>query len=311
MEVTLHAEVKSDLQGLPANHHGAFTMLCFIIRHLIIRNQEAWDALEDYVKTFDICNLPSKNVSTACLKLKAVINVLGDKTPSNAVHTILEGFAHASTDTFTDVCKSKLAMRSDNIYASLLAKVPLHSQVSSTLDDLEQKYQQLITAKKWEGVGHVRMDNHNNSAFNATANPDDEAQSYATYVNYKATLLKFNKWAKLQTCHHCGNKGHVCPNFQKYLAEKANRTLPPPGKKHLTRPAPAFNKYCREKLQKDPKLKALLSAFSAFTTKYLANSQPVASETTANGDDHDNLASGAEDEDDVNAFWDMVGALKE
>jgi hypothetical protein len=194
-------------------------------------------------------------------------------------------------------------MRSDSIYASLLAKVSLRSQVSSMLDNLEQKYQQLITAKKWEGVGHVGMDNHNKSVFNATANPDNEAQSYATYVNIKATLLKFNKRAKLQTCHHCGNKGHVCPNCRKYLAEKANGTLPPLGEKHLTRPAPAFNKYHREKLQKDPKLQALLSAFSAYTTKYLADSQPVVSETTADGDDHDNLESGAETKMTSTLFW--------
>jgi hypothetical protein len=102
------------------------------------------------------------------------------------------------------------------------------------------------------------MDNHNMFSFNATANPEDEAQSYAACVNNKATLLKFDKWAKFQTCHHCGNKGHVCPNCRKYLAEKANGTLPPPGKKRLTRPATAFNKYHHEKLQKDPKLKALL-----------------------------------------------------
>jgi hypothetical protein len=37
------------------------------------------------------------------------------------------------------------------------------------LDNLKQKYQQLITTKKWEGVGHVGMNNHNKSAFNATA----------------------------------------------------------------------------------------------------------------------------------------------
>ncbi len=141
MEVTLCAEVESDLQGLPVNHRGAITVFRFIIKRLIICNQEAWDALEDYVKTFDIRKFPGKNDPTACLKLKAVINVLGNKTPSNAVCTILKGFAYASTDTFTDVCKSKIAMRSDSIYASLLAKVPLRSQVSSTLDDLEQKYQ--------------------------------------------------------------------------------------------------------------------------------------------------------------------------
>jgi hypothetical protein len=37
----------------------------------------------------------------------------------------------------------------------------------------------------------------------------------------------------------------------------------------------------------------------------------VASETAAGGDDHDNLANGAEEEDDINAFLGMVGALKE
>jgi hypothetical protein len=147
MEVTLCAEVESDLQGLPVNHRGAITMLCFIIKCLIICNQEARDALKDYVKTFNICNFPGKNVPTACLKLKAIINVLGSKTPSNAICTILKGFSHASTDTFTDVCKSKIAMQSDSIYASLLAKVPLQSQVSLTLDDLKQKYQQLINMK--------------------------------------------------------------------------------------------------------------------------------------------------------------------
>jgi hypothetical protein len=147
MEVTLRAEVESDLQGLPVNHSGAVTMLCFIINCLIICNQEVWDALEDYVRIFDICNFPGKNVPTACLKLKAIINVLGDKTPSNAVCTILGGFTHASTDTSMDVCKSKIAMHSNSIYTSLLAKVPLHSQVSLTLDNLEQKYQQLIPAK--------------------------------------------------------------------------------------------------------------------------------------------------------------------
>ena len=85
MEVALRAEVESDLRGVPVNQRGAVTMLCFIIKRLIIRNQEAWDALEDYVKTFDICNFPGKNVPTACLKLKAIINVLGNRTPSKAI----------------------------------------------------------------------------------------------------------------------------------------------------------------------------------------------------------------------------------
>jgi hypothetical protein len=118
------------------------------------------------------------------------------------------------------------------------------------LDDLEQKYQQLITAKKWEGVGHVGMDKYSKTAFNATDDQEDEAQSYATYIKNKAHkgFFLFDYWAKLQTCHHCGNKGHVCPQCQKYLAAKANGTLSPSSEKRPYMPASAPPKDCRNKL---------------------------------------------------------------
>ncbi len=61
-------------------------MLRFIIKRMLVRNQEAWDALEEYIKMFDIRNFPSKHVPTACLKLKAVVTVLGNKLPSNTAH---------------------------------------------------------------------------------------------------------------------------------------------------------------------------------------------------------------------------------
>ena len=159
MEPTLQSEVKSDLKCLPPNQQGAVTMLCFIIKKMVIHNQEAWDSLEDYIKVFDIRNYLGKNVPTTCLKLKAFVNVLGDKLPSNSVRTILEGFAKASTSTssFNQVCLTKIAMRSGCIYASLQDKLPLQNQVLAMLDDLEQKYQQLITFTKWEGVGHIGM----------------------------------------------------------------------------------------------------------------------------------------------------------
>jgi hypothetical protein len=130
-------------------------------------------------------NFPRENVPTACLKLKTVLSVLGNKTPSNAVRTILEGFAHASTDTFRDVCKSKIAMRGDSIYATLCAAITLQAQLSTMLDDLEQKYQQLITAKKWEGVGHTGMEKSGKSAFSASPDHKDEAESYAAYIKNK------------------------------------------------------------------------------------------------------------------------------
>jgi hypothetical protein len=70
-------------------------------------------------------------------------------------------------------------------------------------------------------------------------------QSYAAYITSKSRL-SFEEWAKTQICHHCGKKGHVRPLCRQYLAEKANRTLPPLGAKRFGKPAVngklAFNK---------------------------------------------------------------------
>ncbi len=41
MESTLCVEVESDLKCLPVNQRGVITMLCFIIKCMVIRNQEA------------------------------------------------------------------------------------------------------------------------------------------------------------------------------------------------------------------------------------------------------------------------------
>jgi hypothetical protein len=53
---------------------------------MVVRNQEAQDALESYIKTFDITKFPGKNVPIACLRLKTVACALGEKDlPTNAV----------------------------------------------------------------------------------------------------------------------------------------------------------------------------------------------------------------------------------
>jgi hypothetical protein len=88
-------------------------MLRFIIKRMGKRNQEALDSLGDYIKVFAIRNYPGKNVPTACLKLKAIVNVLEDKLPSNSVRTILKGFAKASTSSFNQVCLTKIAMSNE------------------------------------------------------------------------------------------------------------------------------------------------------------------------------------------------------
>jgi hypothetical protein len=67
---------------------------------MVVRNQEAQDALKNFIKTFDITKFPGKNVLVACLRLKAVARALGERNLStNAVQRVLEDFAkhHPST----------------------------------------------------------------------------------------------------------------------------------------------------------------------------------------------------------------------
>jgi hypothetical protein len=70
----------------------------------------------------------------------------------------------------------------------------------------------------------------------------------------------------------------------------------------------AFNKEkCQDKFNKDPKLKALISAFAAFTTDYIAYSQEVSEAL-----DNNNIEEGNEsNEKGFQAFSDMVGSLNE
>ena len=32
------------------------------------------------------------------------------------------------------------------------------------------------------------------------------------------TVLSFDDWVKIASCHHCGEKGHICPNYPKFKA---------------------------------------------------------------------------------------------
>jgi hypothetical protein len=102
------------------------------------------------------------------------------------------------------------------------------------------------------------------------------------------------------------------PQCHQYLAAKANGTLPAPNKKKspMCR-KPASHLICRDKLMGDPKLKALISAFSAFTTDYLAEKPDATMPDTAVTKNNGNDAEMGVDHDDVKAFLGMLGALKE
>ncbi len=107
METTLCTEIKSDIISIPIQQCGSITTLRCIIKRMVIKNQEAKDALENYIRGFDITKFPGENVPTACLCLKAVARALGDDDlPSNTIRKVLEGFGKLSTKLFNNFCSS-------------------------------------------------------------------------------------------------------------------------------------------------------------------------------------------------------------
>jgi hypothetical protein len=121
LETMLCAEVESDLCSLPISQWGSLTTLFYIIKQLVVKNQEARDALEEYLKTFDIRRFPGEDVLLACLCLKAVATSLGsDNLSTNIIHKLLEGFATLATVSFNEVCMSQLALRHGSISQKLL-----------------------------------------------------------------------------------------------------------------------------------------------------------------------------------------------
>ena len=131
---------------------------------MVIKNQESLDALENYIKTFDITKFPGENVPIACLCLKAVAKALGtNDLPKNVICKILEGFSKSSTRSFNEFCASQIALRRGSPAQDIIRNKPLYSQLVSVLTDLENSYLELIGANLWVGVGHPGMDQHGSS----------------------------------------------------------------------------------------------------------------------------------------------------
>jgi hypothetical protein len=154
LDKTLLGEVESDLCSLPISQRGSLTTFCCIIKQLVIKNQEARDALEEHLKTFDIRKFPGENVPLACLcLLKAVVTSLGSNNLStNVIHKLLEGFAKSATSSFNKVCTSQLALCCGSISQKLFKDTSLHIQLVNILNNLESLYLDLVGGKLWVGV---------------------------------------------------------------------------------------------------------------------------------------------------------------
>jgi hypothetical protein len=153
MEKTLCSEVESDLNSIPKHQRGSITTLQCIIKQMVVRNQEARDALETYFKTFDITKFPGENVTTACLCLKAVARALGENDLlTNLLRKVLEGFAKSSTKLFNEFCASQIALRCGSFYQTLIKNSSLQNQLNDVLNDLETSYLNLVGGKLWAGI---------------------------------------------------------------------------------------------------------------------------------------------------------------
>jgi hypothetical protein len=159
MEPTLRTEVESNIVSMPRQQRGSITTLRCIIKRMVMINQEAKDALENYIKDFDVTKFPGENVPTACLCLMAVARSLGDgDLPSNTICKVLEGFSKSSTKSFNEFCTSQIALRRGSLAQDIIRNTLLYCQLVSVLTDLENSYLELIGGNLWAGVGHPGLD---------------------------------------------------------------------------------------------------------------------------------------------------------
>jgi hypothetical protein len=254
-------EIESDISGFPKTKQGSITTLCLIMKRMVVKNQEARDALETCIKDFDITKFPGENVPIACLCLKAVATALGNEDlPQNIIRKVLEGFAKLSTKSFNNVCSSQVAMRRISFYKDVLKRSSLHTQLIEVLDNLENTYLELVGGKKWEGVGHPGLTKHN-SVFKGERSP-----------KMLRTGMPWDEWVKKYAkCNHCGEIGHTQPKCEKYLAQIESGKIKRPKKgpsRDLLRKGGARQK--KNYLQ-DPKARAFFSAFHALFSEETDN----------------------------------------
>ena len=305
MDTTLRAEVESDISTTPSSRFGAITTLRFLIKRMVIKNQESLDALENYIKSFDITKFPGENVPIACLRLKAVAKALGtNDLPKNIIRKILEGFSKSSTKTFNEFCASQIALRRGSLAQDIIRNTPLYSQLVSVLTDRENSYLELIGANLWAGVGHPGMDQHGSSFSvskeNKTRPPRDG--------------MPWEEWVrKYAVCTHCGTKGHIRPACPLYLEAIASGEIKKPEyKKGGDRRAPKKpgTPTPRRHFMKDPKAKAFLSAFKTFMCAS-DDSDEDSNATNDNRTANDDNAHEDNGDEDLQGFLSMIGSLKD
>jgi hypothetical protein len=205
-------------------------------------------------------------------------------------------------------CSSQIALPCGSIYANIMKKSSLQSQLSILLGDIKATYLDLVGGNKWEGI------TASPPAFSFIASPtnDDIDERDARALAAKANM-PWDEWVrKFAECHYCGKKGHICPDCPDYLKKIESGKIKKPFRPHRNQPRPNF---CRvppprrpQKSNTNPKMKAFLSAFnSLFDDNDETPMLDGSNEGSTTVDDIDD----AEVDEDVYNFLAKVGCLKE
>jgi hypothetical protein len=196
------------------------------------------------------------------------------------------------------------------MYQTLLKNSTLHNQLIEALHDLDNKYQELIGSKKLAGVGHTGL--LQGSLFKvSTEDPEQEIQDTHAYAPIKK--IPFEEWCKKYAIgHHCGKKGHICPNCKKFRADVATGKIKLNHQPHDNCQRGVGEDYGRKpplckNFNKDLKAKALVSAFAAF----FAGNTGYDNDKDVESPPDEKKENNHKPTEDQLAFLSMVGSLNE
>ena len=288
MDLSMSSELKTlthdDLDELDEGATGCVTMFKIITGHMVLRNQETIDALHEWIRIFDIRQFDGENVTSACGRCRAVIRALGDNLPANVVKNLLNGFAHATTVEFSQLCTQLATINQSNLISIGNGLTP-KKKVFLILKDLERSFVEIQSLHQWVGVGH------DGSAFRAT-----RVNNHLSAMAARQQL-PYEDWIKQVICHNCGERGHLskdCPHAKKARGPARNNRGPPP-------PKEGRSQRTKERARKFKKL-------------YKAALEQYVNEDSSESDANDDAASprahfGAEDDNDESVSSDSDSDL--
>ena len=148
MDDELRSLVQDDTDEQAIADRGVVTFFMTITQRLVVQNNEATTALQDYLRGFNICHYDNQDVTVASARIKAVAQALGSDLPSNTISLVLKGFAKASNEDFRIVCQTLHAMLDNYLLTQGLQQISTYKQLVRVCEDMERKYIGLCTTRE-------------------------------------------------------------------------------------------------------------------------------------------------------------------